>query len=167
MLEIGNLIVNCARRNDVGLNVYKGIATVFVGSGPDRTQLEARWDDNEAVSKIVRELNFGKYSHTADTSENEPVFSLWLCYEENSSHLAAEAGAVNALELFFSKESKEAWIRERLAQATEDDFFVDKEVTNLEEKIEHDDFFVTVFRGHQENWNESYDIIAKKADVRL
>ena len=61
--EIGNLAVICAKRKDnVLMQVYDGNVNVHIGEGPDRRTLQAHWADNEAVKKIIHELNFGKYS---------------------------------------------------------------------------------------------------------
>ena len=60
MKQIGNLAVVCAGRKDVMLQIYEGMVSVHYGVGPTRETVTARWDDDEAISAIVYELNFGK-----------------------------------------------------------------------------------------------------------
>ncbi|MDR1329780.1 MAG: hypothetical protein LBK23_09290 [Oscillospiraceae bacterium] len=62
MKQLGNLAVVCAQRRDALLQVSDGDATVFVGYGPNRTVLQAKWRDNETILKIIYELNHGKYA---------------------------------------------------------------------------------------------------------
>jgi len=61
MKQLGNLVIICAKREDVALTLEKGIVTVFVGSGPDRTHFDARWDDDKKINDISFELNHGRY----------------------------------------------------------------------------------------------------------
>ena len=62
MKQIGNLSVVCAMRPDVSLQVHNHGVAVYVGQGPHRTVMTARWDDDEAINHIIRELNFGAYA---------------------------------------------------------------------------------------------------------
>jgi len=85
MKQLGNLSIICARRSDLCLNITNGTATVFVGSGPDRNCLEAKWDDDDAISKIIYELNFGEYRakrtlHAEASCALLPVFILIESY---------------------------------------------------------------------------------------
>ena len=59
--ETGNLAIICATRDDVLFQAQNGEVTVHVGSGPESGTLTAAWNDNERISEIIRELNFGKY----------------------------------------------------------------------------------------------------------
>lgn len=61
MKQIGNLAITCAQRQSVSLQIQNGMASVFVGAGPDRGVLSARWDDDREIDRIIHELNFGKY----------------------------------------------------------------------------------------------------------
>ena len=62
MKQLGNLAHVCADRKDnVLLQVLNGKITVHVGQGPERELMKADWTDDEAVRKIIHELNFGKY----------------------------------------------------------------------------------------------------------
>ena len=58
MKQIGNLAVVCARRQDVLLQVGSEKVCVHVGAGPERNTLHAAWDDDDAIQRIVHELNF-------------------------------------------------------------------------------------------------------------
>ena len=62
MKQIGNLAVVCARRQDVLLQVGSEKVCVHVGAGPKRNTLHAAWDDDDAIRRIVHELNFGRYA---------------------------------------------------------------------------------------------------------
>ena len=62
MKQLGNLAIICAKRPEVLFQLYNGTACVYVGKGPNRAHMEVRWDDDDAVSGIIKELNFGKYA---------------------------------------------------------------------------------------------------------
>ena len=62
MKQLGNLAIVCARRPETLLLVCNGRIAVHVGQGPDRTSMCAAWDDDEQISRIIYELNFGKHS---------------------------------------------------------------------------------------------------------
>ena len=62
MKQLGNLAIVCAGRAETLLQIYHGKAYVHIGEGPEREHLVAKWDDDEAIKNIVRELNFGKYA---------------------------------------------------------------------------------------------------------
>ena len=62
MKQLGNLPIVCAQRTDVLLQVSCAKASIHVGEGPERTTLSARWDDDEKIQEIIRELNFGRYA---------------------------------------------------------------------------------------------------------
>lgn len=61
MKQLGNLAIICAQRRSVLLQIQDGMASVFVGAGPDRDVLSARWDNDADISRMIYELNFGKY----------------------------------------------------------------------------------------------------------
>ena len=61
MKQLGNLAIVCAQRPEVLMQIHGGIVTVHVGCGPERASLHTAWDDDAGVSRIVHELNFGKY----------------------------------------------------------------------------------------------------------
>ena len=60
MKQLGNLAVVCAKKKDVLLQIHNGVVSVHCGAGPTRETATAKWDDDEAISAIVYELNFGK-----------------------------------------------------------------------------------------------------------
>lgn len=62
MKQIGNLASICARKHNVLFQALDGRITIHVGEGPDKEVLSAAWDDDEKISEIILELNFGKYS---------------------------------------------------------------------------------------------------------
>ena len=62
MKQLGNLALVCARRPELLMQLYDGRVSVHVGAGPDRTTLCSAWDDDETISHIIYELNFGVYS---------------------------------------------------------------------------------------------------------
>lgn len=59
MKQLGNLAVVCAAKKDVLLQIHNGVVSVHYGEGPTRETATVRWDDDEAISAIVYELNFG------------------------------------------------------------------------------------------------------------
>ncbi len=59
MKQLGNLAVVCAKRHDVVMTTQDG--KVFVLPRAAGRAMIALWDD-EAVSHIIRELNFGAYA---------------------------------------------------------------------------------------------------------
>ena len=60
MKQFGSLAnVIAKRKDDVALVVYKGIATVSIGTGPDRKFIITPWYDDERVMKIIMALNHG------------------------------------------------------------------------------------------------------------
>jgi len=62
MLQLGNLAIVCAKRNDVSMLIYRGIVTIHVGHGPYRGSINIDWHDNEKMEQTIRELNNGKYA---------------------------------------------------------------------------------------------------------
>ena len=65
LMEVGNLAIICAKRKDgVSFSIIDGVATVYVGQGPDRKPLSTPWYDNDAIMKIIHELNHGKYQES-------------------------------------------------------------------------------------------------------
>lgn len=62
MKQLGNLAMVCAGRPEVLMQLHGGVVSVHVGDGPERATLDARWDDDEKITHIVHELNFGQYA---------------------------------------------------------------------------------------------------------
>lgn len=61
MKQLGNLALVCARRKNTLLQVLNGEVSVHTGRGPSEAALVADWNNDEQISEIIRELNFGKY----------------------------------------------------------------------------------------------------------
>lgn len=62
MKQLGNLAVVCAQRPDVLMQIYGSEVSVHTGEGPERVVFSTKWDDDEAIQSIIRELNFGRYA---------------------------------------------------------------------------------------------------------
>ncbi|OUN12456.1 hypothetical protein B5E84_07990 [Lachnoclostridium sp. An14] len=62
MKQLGNLAVVCAQRPDVLMQIYGSEVSVHVREGPERAVFSTKWDDDEAIQHIIRELNFGRYA---------------------------------------------------------------------------------------------------------
>ncbi len=61
MKQLGNLAVVCARRPEVLMQVHGGEVSVHVGAGPERAVMHTTWDNDTEISRVIYELNFGKY----------------------------------------------------------------------------------------------------------
>lgn len=61
MKQLGNLAIVCAKRKDTLLQMLNGNVAIHLGDGPNRAVLSAEWDDDETITAIIHELNFGKY----------------------------------------------------------------------------------------------------------
>lgn len=59
MKQLGNLAIVCATKKDVLLQIHNGVVSVHYGAGPTRETATVKWDDDVAIRKIVKELNFG------------------------------------------------------------------------------------------------------------
>ena len=71
MKQLGNLAVVCAHRPDVLMQIYGSEVSVHVGEGPERAVLSTKWDDDETIQSIIRELNFGRYASDSQRSRKE------------------------------------------------------------------------------------------------
>ena len=61
MKQLGNLAIVCANRPEVLMQIYGGKVAVLVGAGPDRAVMFTTWDDDAEITRIIHDLNFGKY----------------------------------------------------------------------------------------------------------
>lgn len=68
MKQLGNLAIVCAQRSDILLQIYEGYVCVYVGEGPDRASLLAKWDDDQKITGIIQMLNYGKYAQRLPVS---------------------------------------------------------------------------------------------------
>ena len=71
MKQLGNLAVVCAQHPDVLMQIYGSEVSVHVGEGPERAVLSTKWDDDETIQSIIRELNFGRYASDSQRSRKE------------------------------------------------------------------------------------------------
>lgn len=71
MKQLGNLAVVCAQRPDVLMQIYGSEVSVHVGEGPERAVLSTKWDDDETIQSIIRELNFGRYASDSQRCRKE------------------------------------------------------------------------------------------------
>lgn len=63
MKQLGNLAIICAQRKDLTFVMLRGLVNVIVRSGESSYDtLTVAWDDDETISEIIHELNFGKYA---------------------------------------------------------------------------------------------------------
>ena len=62
MKQLGNLTMVCARRPEVMMQLHEGKVSVYVGAGPERTVMGCAWDDDMTISRMIHELNFGRYA---------------------------------------------------------------------------------------------------------
>jgi hypothetical protein len=61
MKHLGNLAFACARRSNTLLQILDGMATVYVGRGPDRESFTVDCYDDEKIHALVLELNHGRF----------------------------------------------------------------------------------------------------------
>ena len=59
--QIGNLAIACALRNDVLCTIFNGDVSIMLDGDPKKIFISAKWDDDEKISEIIKELNYGKY----------------------------------------------------------------------------------------------------------
>ena len=71
MKQLGNLAVVCAQRPDVLMQIYGSEVSVHVREGPERAVFSTKWDDDEAIQHIIRELNFGRYASDSQRRRKE------------------------------------------------------------------------------------------------
>ena len=71
MKQLGNLAVVCAQRPDVLMQIYGSEVSVHVREGPERAVFSTKWDDDETIQSIIRELNFGRYASDSQQRRKE------------------------------------------------------------------------------------------------
>ena len=64
MKQLGNLALVCANRSDVLLQIQRGTVFLSIGMGAQMETISLAWDDDEKITTLVRELNFGRYQNT-------------------------------------------------------------------------------------------------------
>ena len=70
MKQLGNLTIVCAKRSGVLLQILDGTATLFVGAGSNRQSFMVDWDDDEQISRLIYELNYGQLSEEDKNDSN-------------------------------------------------------------------------------------------------
>ena len=68
MKQLGNLAIVCAKRPEVLMQIHGGEVAVHVGADPDRAVMFTAWDNDAEITRIIHELNFGKYKCKEDLS---------------------------------------------------------------------------------------------------
>lgn len=89
MKELGNLAIICAKRNDLELSIKEGRVFVRLENSP--TMMSAEWDNDEKISNIIHELNFGTYPKKKIMSESN-AFDFLKQYIGQSLHVIETAG---------------------------------------------------------------------------
>ena len=87
---------------------------------------------------------------------------LYLLYESNYGELLCECDSTDIIGLYkeYSKAVEKA--KEYIEENIEcNNYILDKERNNIEE-----DSYVRLFYDHQENWNDYFEIIIKKVEVK-
>lgn len=115
----------------------------------------------------------GQYIHQQhdDFCEFCRTRAVFLCYEENRHQLAIECGAVNEITAFDGYGKAAAWALKRVECGQNDGYIVDTEygevtLDRLIKELEDEECIdITMFNGYQENWDVSYDVIVRKAEV--
>ena len=65
MKQLGNLAIVCAQRNDLAFLMRYGEILIEVRRKKPFQTLSVAWDDDEAIVRVIHELNFGKYAKKA------------------------------------------------------------------------------------------------------
>lgn len=59
MKQLGNLAVICAQRSELLMQLRAGLISV---QAKNRAAMEAVWNDDAQIEKMIYELNFGAFS---------------------------------------------------------------------------------------------------------
>ncbi len=59
MKQLGNLAIICAQRPELLLQLRGGLVLV---QAENRAAMEAAWDDDARIEKMIYELNFGAFA---------------------------------------------------------------------------------------------------------
>jgi hypothetical protein len=88
---------------------------------------------------------------------------IFVAYEENKNWLASESGSIDEMTIFGaeSKEKALEWIKERLKVASENDYIIDNKIS-LDAELAKENIKIPLYRGHQDNWDYSYDLLVQK-----
>ena len=101
---------------------------------------------------------------------------VYVCYEENNHDIAIDCGAINALIVFDTAEKAKRWFTVRANNGVDDGFVIDADNDIFEglafdeerllKAIEGGWASITMFRGYQENWDESFEICVYGQEVQ-
>ena len=69
MKQLGNLAITVAKKKGVLLQILNGMVTVHTGYGPERSAICVEWQDDEAIGRIIQELNFGRCVENKNDTE--------------------------------------------------------------------------------------------------
>lgn len=61
MKQLGNLAVICAQRPELLMQLRSGLVLVLV-QAKNRAAMEAAWNDDTRIERMIYELNFGAFS---------------------------------------------------------------------------------------------------------
>lgn len=70
MKKLSELAIVCAKRPDVLLQLYEGFVCVYVGVGPERGSMIAKWDDDMAIAGFIQQLENGKFAEEQSKAGN-------------------------------------------------------------------------------------------------
>ena len=70
MKQLGNLAVICAQRPELLLQLRDGLVSV---QAKNRAAMEAVWNDDARIEKMIYELNFGAAENTGIDRPAEPL----------------------------------------------------------------------------------------------
>lgn len=129
------------------------------------------------IEEILRELYAEDYEyariliekHLPD--EDKPRQYVYVCYEENYNDLLIENGTFDALCIKDTFDKAYQYLSEQIASGiidgfVEDEGTVNEPKENIEKDIaEHGKFSTIMFKGRQENDNESYAIVIERKVV--
>jgi len=169
MKQFGNLAMTCARRSDLVLTLQNGWATVQIGCGPDKVHETVHWTMDDEVSALSYELNHGKYRQNEMPAQTAPS-SVYVCYEIDCPGNPRGDDGMVELTVCYTKKSRDAWIKSRLETGIADGFVMDED-TDLSEELkeitENDCYYeISLHTGDQDN-DEHFKIISKKADMQI
>ena len=120
---------------------------------------------------VIDRLKCGQFFTVERTGQE-----VFICYEENSHAFAIECGAITDITVFSTAEKALSWFKERVKKGIDSGFVIDRDDTavtgmnivylpNVEARIKEGFAALTMFRGWQENWDESYDICVCRQEV--
>jgi hypothetical protein len=91
---------------------------------------------------------------------------IFVAYEENKNWLGAENGGIDEMTIFGAESREKAleWINDRLQVASHNDYVIDNKI-NLDVELMKENIKIPLYRGYQDNWDYSYDLIVQKKAI--